>query len=110
MGDEGARLRETRKSQDLTQQELAFRSGINREKIAKIETGTRRMSATDAAYLSLALGVRTDDLVGRPGPRARFRLSDPAQETQAQVVAEWFEDYVKDVFFLDRSAKRHGVA
>jgi transcriptional regulator with XRE-family HTH domain len=110
MGVEGARLRELRKSQALTQQQLAFQSGIDREKIAKIETGVRRMSAADAAYLSQALHVSTDALVGRPASRAHFRLSDPAQEGQAQVVAEWFEDFVKDAFFLERSAKRHGVA
>jgi transcriptional regulator with XRE-family HTH domain len=110
MGDEGMRLREVRKSRGLTQQGLADQSGIDREKIAKIETGGRRMSATDAAYLSQALGVRMDDLVGRPRSGARFRLSDPTKESQAQAVADWFEDYVRDVFFLERSAKRNGLA
>jgi transcriptional regulator with XRE-family HTH domain len=110
MGDEGVRLRDMRKSQGLTQQALADQSGIDREKIAKIEIGNRRMSATDAAYLSQALGVRMDDLVGRPQSHARFRLSDPAKESQAQAVADWLEDYVRDVFFLERSAKRHGMA
>lgn len=109
MGREGERLRVLRDRHRLSQQALADLSGIEREKIAKIETGTRRMSATDAAYLAQALAVRTDDLVGRPEPRARFRLSEPDQEDQAQAVADWFEDFIKDAFFLERSAKRHGI-
>jgi transcriptional regulator with XRE-family HTH domain len=110
MGDEGARLRDLRNTNDLTQEQLAFQSGIDRDKIAKIEIGARRMSAADAVYLSQALRVRVDDLVGRPAAKAHFRLSDPSREEEARVVEEWFEEYVRDVFFLERSAKRHGFA
>ena len=110
MGDEAARLRELRNRNDLTQEQLAFQSGIDRDKIAKIEIGARRMSAADAVYLSQALRVRVDDLVGRPAAKTHFRLSDPSREEEARVVAEWFEEYVRDVFFLERSAKRHGLA
>jgi transcriptional regulator with XRE-family HTH domain len=109
VGAEGTRLKELRDGQELTQEQLAYQSGIERDKIAKIETGTRRMSASDALYLSDALGVPMEDLVGRLGGNVHFRLSDPSREPEARAIAAWFETYIKDMLFLERSAKRHGV-
>jgi transcriptional regulator with XRE-family HTH domain len=57
MSFEGVQLKALRAKTKITQQELSERSGIDREKIAKIETGARRMSATDAAYLAHGLGI-----------------------------------------------------
>lgn len=116
MSFEGERLKALRGDQRLTQQELADRSGINREKIAKIETGARRMSATDAAYLSDGLGVRVDELVARPRAAVAWRLGAspagadaPATAASVDRVGAWFEDFVEDALYLERRAKRYGL-
>lgn len=106
---EGDRLRAMRNEQKITQQELADRSGVDREKIAKIETGDRRMSATDAAYLSRGLGLRTDDLIARPRATIRWRSAAPGQDPATDAVAEWFERFVEDALFLERRAQRYGI-
>lgn len=104
---EGDRLKAVRADQKVTQQELADRSGIDREKIAKIETGVRRMSATDAAYLAQGLGIRADDLVARPREAIRWRLATPGQDEACNRVAEWFDDFIDDALFLERRAQRY---
>lgn len=106
---EGERLRAVRTEQKLTQQELAELSGIDREKIAKIETGTRRMSATDAAYLAQGLAIRADDLVGRPRGPIRWRSAAPANEEVVDAVADWFHDFIDDALYLERRAHRYGI-
>jgi transcriptional regulator with XRE-family HTH domain len=117
MSFEGERLKALRSDQGLTQQALADRSGIDREKIAKIEVGSRRMSATDAAYLAHGLGVRADDLVARPRQAVHWRTSEPAPgavigtATSPSIarVGEWFEDFVDDALYLERRAQRYGL-
>lgn len=108
MGIEGERLRAARKGR-YTQEQLADLSGIRREKIARIESGTRRMSATDAAYLARALEMRADDLVRLPEPQVRYRLGADAAQAEVDQVVEWFEDFVQDTFYLERAMKRHGL-
>jgi len=117
MSFEGERLKALRSAQALTQQELADRSGIDREKIAKIEIGVRRMSATDAAYLAQGLGTRADDLVSRPRPVVRWRVAEaqpgaapgPAPTPSVARVGAWFNDFVDDALYLERRAKRYGL-
>lgn len=117
MSFEGDRLKALRGDQGLTQQALADRSGIDREKIAKIETGARRMSATDAAFLADGLGVRADDLVARPRQTVHWRTSeaapdavlDAAASSSISRVGAWFEDFVDDALYLERRAQRYGL-
>ncbi|HEY5181428.1 MAG TPA: helix-turn-helix transcriptional regulator [Dermatophilaceae bacterium] len=114
MSFEGDRLKALRSERDLTQQQLADWSGIEREKIAKIETDRRRMSATDAAYLAQALGVRAQDLIERPRHAVHWRTSEPLAadgERSASVkrVEEWFDAFVEDALYLERRASRYGL-
>lgn len=106
---EGDRLKAVRAEQKVTQQDLADRSGIDREKIAKIETGARRMSATDAAYLAQGLGIRADDLIARPREPIRWRLAMPGQDVACNRVRDWFDDFIDDALFLERRAQRYGL-
>jgi len=88
---------------------LSDRAGIDRDKIAKIETGTRRMTGTDVVYLAEALGVTPRQLVGPPADRSRFRGPVDPMAPDVQAVSEWFDDYIEDALFLDRTARRHGI-
>ena len=111
MSFEGEQLKALRTKTQITQQELSDRSGVDREKIAKIETGTRRMSATDAAFLAQGLGVRADALVARPRPLVRWRMADSSGPAAASVrqVGEWFDDFVDDALYVERRVKRYGL-
>ena len=109
MSFEGERLKALRTQNNLTQQDLASKSGIGRDQIAKIETGTRRMSATDAAFLALGLGVRADALVSRPRPTVRWRIAGEPPDSSVQTVGEWFADYVDDALYLKRRVDRYGL-
>lgn len=58
----GQAVRETRESRGLTQEQLAFASGINRSYIGDIERGARNVSLLNIVRLSNALGVSTSAL------------------------------------------------
>jgi transcriptional regulator with XRE-family HTH domain len=104
-----SRLQQLRAERQLTQQELSELSGIDRDKIAKIETGVRRMSGTDVLYIAEALGVTPRQLLGAMPDRGRFRGTIDRDSADVQTVSDWFDEYIDDVLFLDRTAKRHGL-
>ncbi len=108
MSTQGNRLRELRKARGLTQGQLAVQSGLDRVKITKIETGLRRISGTDALFLTDALGVPTEDLLGaaRTGI-SRYRRGSAEMSADAQRTMAWVEEYVDDALFLERVAARH---
>jgi transcriptional regulator with XRE-family HTH domain len=109
MQDLGERLRALRDARRLTQQQLADRSGIEREKIAKIETGTRRMTGTEVIYLAESLDVQPHDLIGVERGRSYYRGSGNLNASEAQAMSIWFEEYIEDALFLDRTADRYDV-
>ena len=56
-----ARLRNERKSQDLSQGELGKRLNRNQAFVSKVETCERRIDAIEAAAWCIALGIRLED-------------------------------------------------
>lgn len=60
----GRRIREARLAQVITQRELAERSGLGRDAIAKYETGARSISAEDLGLLAEALETTSSALLG----------------------------------------------
>lgn len=84
----GAALRQWRVRQQLTQEQLAERSGLSYKFIGEIERGKGNPTLTTIARLSGALGVKLSDLVTdaeqtRPHP-VDFRIS----KRDLQVVRE----------------------
>lgn len=59
----GAALRRHRLSGGLTQEDLAFESGVDRTFIARIEAGKRQPTITTLLRLAQALGVPAADVV-----------------------------------------------
>lgn len=106
--NDGASLREARKAAGLTQQALADRSGIERDKIAKIETDVRRLTGTEAIYLADAIGISADQLLGRREPTIQYRAADE-HSAQVREIADWFRRFVEDALFLDRTADKYGL-
>ena len=58
----GERLRELRLAKGLSQEELAFRSGVHRTYLGGIERGKRNPSLKNLAAIAKALGVPLSQL------------------------------------------------
>lgn len=58
----GCRVRRLRQQQDLSQEELAQRAGIDRTYVGGVERGERNLSLLNVTRLADALGVKPRDL------------------------------------------------
>lgn len=59
----GKVLRELRMSQNISQEELAFRAGVDRTFVSRIERGQRQPTITSLIALGVALGMSAAELV-----------------------------------------------
>ncbi len=104
------RLRELRNARGYSQEQLEEMTGIERSKISRIETGTRRISGSEAIYLAEALGATPEELfTAQPSGIARFRGGSAKMPADARATVEWFRHFVDDMLFVDRTAERYGV-
>lgn len=60
--DFGEKLRKRRKRLGLSQEELAFRSGLHRTYIGQVESGRRNIALRNIGLLAKALGIGIKDL------------------------------------------------
>ena len=75
----GARLRKLRKARGLTQSDLAKAAGSAQALVSRYEAD-RVLPHTDAAArIADALGVTTDELLGRGAPRRGDDLASPSR-------------------------------
>lgn len=63
----GSTIRKLRKELDLSQEELAHRSSIDRSHMGKIERGERNVSIVNIIRISRALQCSLSDLLRRAG-------------------------------------------
>ena len=59
----GERLRELRKQKDLSQEEIALKSGLHRTYVSDVERGSRNVSLKNIEKIAMALGVSVDQLM-----------------------------------------------
>ena len=59
----GKRLKEIRMSKSISQEELAFISGLHRTYISSVERGKRNIALINIQKLARSLGVSTKDLI-----------------------------------------------
>lgn len=59
----GQKVKEARQEKHMSQEELAFRSGLHRTYISSIERGKRNVSLVNIRRLANALGVPLQDLI-----------------------------------------------
>jgi transcriptional regulator with XRE-family HTH domain/Zn-dependent peptidase ImmA (M78 family) len=83
----GERLRRTRLIAGMSQAELGKPSGLDRTMVAKIEAGTRRISALELTQLSSALGVPIGYLL-EPIPEVVSRRGSAMDEDFDSAVAQ----------------------
>lgn len=100
MRDIATRIRDERVLWGMTQANLAEATGIDRDKIAKIETGVRQVSPPELVQFARVFEVTLDDLI-RPEPRQiHFRVNLDKPATQ-QAIA-WFERCMDNSQFVRR--------
>jgi transcriptional regulator with XRE-family HTH domain len=105
--DVAERIRHERDRREWTQQQLADATGIDRDKIGKIETGARKVNSTELVLISQALQVPVQDLLRPAAPLVMRRGTIASAEAEAAV--ERFNRYVEDSLLtlgLERAA--HG--
>ncbi len=100
MRDIVTRIRDERVLWGMTQGDLAEATGIDRDKIGKIETGVRQVSPQELVQFARVFEVTLDDLV-HPEPRQiHFRVNLDKPATQ-QAIA-WFERCMDNSQFVRR--------
>lgn len=98
----GARVAEARERANLTQVELAKAVSLDRSALAKIETGTRRITALELARIADVVDERIEWFID-PAPAAivsHRNLSEPGAASPA--IDRWIERIVRNVEFVMR--------
>lgn len=91
-----------REAQDMTQAELADKSGIERTALNKIEKGTRKVSSDELKAIALALNISADTLLDLNSSELTWAdLGMPYGGTMPQELKETYADLAKSFF------KRH---
>lgn len=97
----GHRIRFERAKRGYTQLELAERTGIERSKIAKIESGVRGIRSDEAAALASALLLDPAELLA-PAELIRMRVNPEVPASEKAI--EWFERCIDNSLFLSEVA------
>lgn len=95
--DLGPVIRAERDRRDMTQDALAAATGIDRDKIGKIETGVRRISSTELVLIANALQMTADRLfrAGTAPASVMYRGGVP-QGDEARKAEARFDQFVSD--------------
>jgi transcriptional regulator with XRE-family HTH domain len=93
-----ARIKRERVMWGMTQEDLAEATGIDRDKIAKIETGQRQVAVEELPLLARAFELDASDLVAEPQPLVYHRLDLGRPETKRAI--NWFERCIDNSLFV----------
>lgn len=88
----GARIRRRRTEWGFTQSELAGATGIDRVKIAKIESGDRDVKVDEGMAIARMLDLTVEDLF-RTSAGVRYRLDGENATTRRS--DEWFDKRIE---------------
>ncbi len=97
----GERVKRERIMWGMTQDDLAEATGIDRDKIGKIETGARDVALDELPRFAEVFELSTDALLGRELAGVvyhRLDLSRPA----TQEAKTWLEECINNSLFLHR--------
>lgn len=98
--DIGQRIAQARDAADVTQTDLARAVRLDRTAVAKIEAGTRKVSATELVAIAAALDRPIDWFVSESPPSVVSRRSDVAAGGHCRALDLKIEQLARDVAFL----------
>ena len=78
----GARIAELRKSQNITQVQLAETLGVSQQMVTAYEVGRRRMPVSSLPVIARYLGTTVEELIGEKAPPAK---RGPTPKLQQQI-------------------------
>ena len=97
----GPRIALAREDLGLTQAELAGELGLDRTAIAKVESGKRKISATELVRLAAVLDRPIDWFVVESPPAVVSRREDPPTGGRSGLLDRRIERLARDVEFLE---------
>lgn len=105
----GARIQDLRARAGMRAVELAERVGITKDKLSKVESGARRVSAREAPLFAEALGVPLGYLVRGdiPSPALAMRLTDSATTENVSTARSRASEVLE---IADRLQRKHYLA
>ncbi len=80
--DLGARIAALRKSQNITQVQLAETLGVSQQTVTAYEVGRRRMPVSSLPVIARYLGTTVEELIGEKAPPAK---RGPTPKLQQQI-------------------------
>ena len=98
--DLGRRISQARLEAGITQVELGHAVGLDRTAIAKLEAGSRKVSATELVALAAALDRPIDWFVDESPTSVVSRRSDPSVGGQFRALDVKIDHLARDVTFL----------
>lgn len=84
----GARIAQLRKTQGLTQQQMAEMLEVTQQVVASYEIGRRRVPVSTLPALAHALGVSVEELIGAGQTAARKRGPAPKLQRHIERISE----------------------
>lgn len=100
----GQRVATARNDTGLTQAQLAQHVGLERSSLAKIETGSRRVSALELARIAEALGQRIEWFISAPPPAVVSRRQAQPSGEAASTFDRTLERLAREVEFVLEAA------
>jgi Zn-dependent peptidase ImmA (M78 family)/transcriptional regulator with XRE-family HTH domain len=98
--DLGRRVLQARMEADVTQADLGHAIGLDRTAVAKLEAGTRKVSATELVAIASALDRPIDWFVIESPPAVVSRRSDPRVGGQSRALDIKIDRLARDLAFL----------
>jgi Zn-dependent peptidase ImmA (M78 family)/DNA-binding XRE family transcriptional regulator len=99
--DLGRRIADARTEAGMTQADLAAGIGVERTALVRMESGERKVSATELVVIARALGRPVDWFFTESPPAVVSRRRDPAVGGFSRALDRALEDAARDVAFLE---------
>jgi len=96
----GRRISQARQEADMTQAELGHAVGLDRTAIAKLETGARKVSATELVAIASTLDRSIDWFVSESPPSVVSRRSDALVGGRSRLLDSSIDRVARDIAFL----------
>jgi Zn-dependent peptidase ImmA (M78 family)/DNA-binding XRE family transcriptional regulator len=99
--DLGRRIADARAEAGMTQADLAARTGLERTALVRIESGERKVSATELVAIAGTLDRPVDWFFADPPAAVVSRRRDPAVGGFSRILDRALENAARDVAFLE---------
>ena len=90
----------------MSQSDLAQATGIEREKIARVELGDRKVQPEELGAFAKVFEVSVDDLVREENAKIRYRINGDLPQTREAI--DWFGRCIDSSLFVHELESIYG--